>query len=407
MTGKRKFTVLLLLVLVAVAVPFGYKFYSANYHHWFPSYVRHVLSDSEDADLRQGPLHIIFLMVDHFEPGGDYQYLAHWVESYRSMALRHHDSDGQPFKRTFCYPIEQFDSLEIEMLLPLCREHLGEIELQLHHRDDNSASVLAQYRQGLADFARFGICQTNENPPRTRFAIVHGNWALDNSRNHLNPNPCGVNDEILLLAGLGCYLDVTFPAVSTTAQPGRINSIYYATDDPAAPKSYDDGQPVQVGVAKTGDLMLLEGPLMVNWSDWRFGWHPTVESGDVFADYQASPERILLWFDANVHVLGQPNWVFVKLHSHGAHKADSTAVLGSSFDSTLTFLEENYNDGSDYLLHYVTAREAYNIIKAAEAGKLGNPNSYRDFVIPSYLANLRLAPDSVSGATGEAAAATK
>ncbi len=33
-------------------------------------------------------------------------------------------------------------------------------------------------------------------------------------------------------------------------------------------------------------------------------------------------------------------------------------------------------------LHYVTAREAYNIVKAAEAGKSGDPNDYRDFEIP-------------------------
>ena len=34
------------------------------------------------------------------------------------------------------------------------------------------------------------------------------------------------------------------------------------------------------------------------------------------------------------------------------------------------------------MLHYVTTREAYNIAKAAEAGKSGNPNDYRDYIIP-------------------------
>src|SRR5262249_32297077 len=33
-------------------------------------------------------------------------------------------------------------------------------------------------------------------------------------------------------------------------------------------------------------------------------------------------------------------------------------------------------------LHFVTAREAYNIVKAAEAGHSGNPNDYRDYLIP-------------------------
>jgi len=45
-------------------------------------------------------------------------------------------------------------------------------------------------------------------------------------------------------------------------------------------------------------------------------------------------------------------------------------------------LERRYNDGVRYALHYVTARETYNIIKAAEAGKTGNPGEYRDFLVP-------------------------
>jgi hypothetical protein len=47
-----------------------------------------------------------------------------------------------------------------------------------------------------------------------------------------------------------------------------------------------------------------------------------------------------------------------------------------------TYLEQRYNDGSDYVLHYVTAREMYNIAKAAEAGMTGNPNLYRDYELP-------------------------
>jgi hypothetical protein len=35
-----------------------------------------------------------------------------------------------------------------------------------------------------------------------------------------------------------------------------------------------------------------------------------------------------------------------------------------------------------FRLHYVTAREAYNIARAAEAGHSGDPNDYRDFLVP-------------------------
>jgi hypothetical protein len=46
------------------------------------------------------------------------------------------------------------------------------------------------------------------------------------------------------------------------------------------------------------------------------------------------------------------------------------------------YLESRYNDGKRYVLHYVTAREAYNIVKAAEAGEQGDPGRYRDYLLP-------------------------
>ena len=45
-------------------------------------------------------------------------------------------------------------------------------------------------------------------------------------------------------------------------------------------------------------------------------------------------------------------------------------------------LERAYNDGERYRLHYVTARECYNIIKAAEAGESGDPGAFRDYRLP-------------------------
>ena len=39
---------------------------------------------------------------------------------------------------------------------------------------------------------------------------------------------------------------------------------------------------------------------------------------------------------------------------------------------------------ADWMTRCPALREMYNIIKAAEAGKSGNPNDYRDFVLPAY-----------------------
>jgi hypothetical protein len=58
-------------------------------------------------------------------------------------------------------------------------------------------------------------------------------------------------------------------------------------------------------------------------------------------------------------------------------------VLGQPVDAMFHDLESRYNDGSRYVLHYVTAREMFNIAKAAEAGLEGNPGDYRDFCIPA------------------------
>jgi hypothetical protein len=45
-------------------------------------------------------------------------------------------------------------------------------------------------------------------------------------------------------------------------------------------------------------------------------------------------------------------------------------------------MQRRYNDGRDWKLHYVSAREMYNIAKAAEAGLQGDPGQYRDHVVP-------------------------
>ena len=54
-------------------------------------------------------------------------------------------------------------------------------------------------------------------------------------------------------------------------------------------------------------------------------------------------------------------------------------------DQALTYMEKTYNDGARYVLHYVTAREAFNLARAAVDGKQGDPRQYYDYLIPPYL----------------------
>lgn len=57
-------------------------------------------------------------------------------------------------------------------------------------------------------------------------------------------------------------------------------------------------------------------------------------------------------------------------------------LLGAAMDRGFDHLESRYNDGKQWKLHYVSAREMYNIVKAAERGEQGDPGRFRDGDIP-------------------------
>ena len=78
---------------------------------------------------------------------------------------------------------------------------------------------------------------------------------------------------------------------------------------------------------------------------------------------------------------GRPEWIFVKLHTHGCVPANSDVLLGDPICQMHRALQTHYNDGHNWQLHYVTAREMTNIILAAESGLSGNPGEYRDYRI--------------------------
>ena len=123
----------------------------------------------------------------------------------------------------------------------------------------------------------------------------------------------------------------------------------------------------------SGDLMIVQGPLYLNWSN-SYLEHAGFESFQPFIK-----DRLKYWESAHVHVKGRPEWVFVKLHTHGMQSED--AYKNGNFRDLCAGLDDVFTKNEAYRLHYVTAREAYNIIKAAEDGMTGNPNEYRNYII--------------------------
>ena len=352
---------------------------------WLWAYVADQLRP-EPVQAAEGPIHVMFTFVDHFEPH-DQPTMTRWMTGYPALARSHRDADGKAPQHSWFWFFSQSNGAQsidfLQQLARLAYDGFGEVELHLHHWNDSEQTFLEKSGRMIQLSRWTGALVTAEATPRTAFGFIHGMWALDNSR---HGEQCGVNNEITLLRRLGCYADFTHPSWGPM-HPRIVNRLYYATDDPLRPKSYDRGAVMYRGTPASGDLLIFEGPSVVRWR----GWRPTYDHGDVTMADRPTPERLDAWIRTGIHVGGRPDWVFVKVFTHGAVARDHDAVLGDWADQMYRYLEQHYNDGTRYVLHYVTAREAYNIAKAAEAGAQGDPNLYRDFLIPPYVNRLMTA----------------
>ncbi len=356
-------------------------------HLWLMAYIKQKYGQTKSTEKKL--THIIFSFVDHYEPQWgkpnsleiERSRVDRWCEEYPTMARKHKDANGIHPQHTFFYPEEEYRFEHLDKIATLCRDGFGEIEVHLHHDNDTSENLRASITQ---------FCHVLHNDhgalshhPETRklmYGFIHGNWTLDNSGH--DGKLCGVNDELIVLKETGCYADFTFPSAPHSTQPKTINSIYYAKDDPNQPKSHDTGVDVSVGGSPWGDLMMVNGPLMLNWKKLKKGIFPQIENSDIRKGMEPTKDRVDLWVEANVHVKGKPEWVFIKVHTHGTQERDMDVLLGKPVDDMFSYLETKYNDGEHYQLHYVNSREMYNMIKAAEANETGSPHQFRDYILP-------------------------
>lgn len=362
--GKIGLALLLgVLLLGGVA---AFKVVRGGSHVWLPDYVRHALRPAPPSD---GARHVIFLFADHYEPGKGPEGARRsreWLARYRTLADRHQDSYGRKPQHTWFYAYDERNAEVMNDLAAVVRDGYGEVELHWHHHDTN-----ATFRQRLSEAVgwmnSFGAMVSEDG--KVAFGFVHGKWALDNSGREEH---CGVSRELMFLQEAGCYADFTFPNPSHPGQPRRVNALYRALDDDGN-KSHADGVLAEVG--RTRDpraFLMFQGPLVVRWS-WPRRDYATVEE-----PYEPSTERTDGWVEAGVGVRGRPEWIFVKVYTHGIQ--GHRVVFGESTDRMFSHLETRFGR-EPYRLHYVTAREAYNIARAAEDGKTGDPGQYRDYEI--------------------------
>lgn len=377
---QRILVVLLLVCVVFLgfnALNLGWAFYRWDvgnwaYHYW--------TAENPDVTVPDDEKHLIFVMVDHYEHGGrrakerGAKENEIWCDKFMEISDRHEDDYGNNFRYTWFYPFGHHNDKIMERLSKMAYGGYGEVELHWHLSSSSSVNrenFTAKLSEAIEWFQSYGAFITAEDS-KTAFAYVAGIWDLDAGRGGIETH--GITDQIQKLVDQGCYADFTFSTIGTNAQPSTVNSLYYVTDDPDEPKSYDTGQHSKVGNTVEDKLLIFQGPSALSWNG-------DIEYGAIENDPRFETCRISKWIDANVHFHGRPEWIFVKVYSHGAQSQD--VVLKHDMDWMLTSLREECKQ-REIKLHFMTAREAFNVVKSAEDGKQGNPEDYRDYQIGKY-----------------------
>lgn len=361
---------------------------------WLPGYLASLRRRPRAAT---GPCHVMFCVVDHFEPlqrtiltdgtptGGNEpaeaaREVAAWCQRYGQQVAEIRDEDGVCPQHTFFYPAEEYAEACLAPLAAMTARRQGEVEIHIHHRNDtpeNLENSLAAFRDTLRH--QHGLLGTAAELPA--YGFVHGNWALCNARP--DGDWCGVDDELAILQRTGCYADFTFPSAPSPTQPRLVNAIYYARDR-GRPRGADEGRLVEVGQSTTcapDELLLITGPLALNWRARKFGVLPRLENAELSGANPPSLARFDLWRQQHISVQGRPDWVVVKLHTHGYIPANRQMLLGETYAAFHRALIAHVARTPDLHLHYVTARECANIVKAAAAGESGTPHDYRNYHI--------------------------
>lgn len=326
---------------------------------WFPGYVRNKLKNWA----LPGRSKVFLAIADHWEPywlkpseDVAQERASAWAKHWPMIAGRHTDSTGKPPQYTFYYPQEDYRPGILDLLADMTRRGIGDVEVHIHHDGEGEQNFVDRMSGFIETLTtRHGLLR--EHNGKTVFGFIHGNWALDNSRP--DGRWCGLNNEITLLRDLGCYADFTMPSGNSPTQSRIVNTIYWVTDDPLQPRSYDRGLPVLPGRTVTGDLLMIPGPLGLRW-EGRL--KPRLETGELAHQDLPTPYRVRRWLDLAPRI---GNNIFIKLYAHGTQERNSGALLlNGGLDRLFELLpQECRRRGHE--LHYVSTWEMRLAVDAA------------------------------------------
>jgi hypothetical protein len=326
---------------------------------WFPGYVRSRLANWSSRP----PGRVWVAIADHWEPywlkpGDDVARVrvAAWRKHWPEIAARHRDFRGRCPKYTFFYPQEEYRCEFLDALAEMTHQGIADVEVHIHHDGEGEQNFLDRMHGFIETLsARHNLLRRVNG--KTVFGFIHGVWALDNS--WPGGKYCGLNNEITLLRDMGCYADFTMPSGGSPTQSRTVNTIYWVTDDPQRPRSYDRGIPVRPGVPASGDLLLIPGPLGIRWTERIV---PRMETGEIAHQDLPTRYRVRRWLALAPRI---GNDIFIKLYTHGAQERNTAALLtNGGLDSLFRLLTEECGaQGHD--LRYVSTWEMRQAVDTA------------------------------------------
>ncbi len=329
---------------------------------WLPGYLKDRARRLAGRAARGESVGRVWLtLADHYEPlwrerdeGIARERVERWRRQWPRLAEAHRDGRGRPAQYTFFYPAEEYRPELVEGLAELVRRGLGDVEIHLHH-DGEGEQAFIESVEGFKEALHYRHGLLRKERGMLKFAIKHGYRALDYTLTDWLS--IGLNNEIRLLRELGCYADFTMPCGPRPMQARMINTIYWATDDPARPKSYDRGVRVEEG--REGDLLMIPGPFGLRWRERRF------EIGELAGYDPPTAYRVKRWL-ALAPRIGRE--VFLKLFTHGAQERNAACLLGGGLELALGRLRAECEERG-WELRYATAWEMAQAVRAAGSGK--------------------------------------
>ncbi|GAB4167786.1 MAG: hypothetical protein Kow00108_00420 [Calditrichia bacterium] len=326
-----------------------------NMDRWFVTYLKSSPNTLDDSTV----YNIYFAITDHFEPfqgqsdkESALRRVKKWVDLYPEIAQQFKDSAGRSPVHTMFYPIEEYDEHVMDIVSQLKKEQYADVEIHLHHDNDNSENLKHEINNFKETLYNKHNLLRKENGV-IKYGFIHGNWALNNCRP--DGKWCGVDDEIQILRETGCYADFTMPSAPDVTQTEYINGIYLLDNNLSDVTLINETTEIQ------DKLVMVQGPLALNWKYRKSGLVPKIENGEISHDNIWHPSRGKLWlkYSPCIQNNGGKN-IFIKLYTHGAQDENIDCLLiEKELAKIWTFFNQIVGNHPNYNLFYVSAWEMY------------------------------------------------